>query len=169
MSLVETYHAEHKARMARLSPKPRIAPPAALPVANHVAKPAPVIAEKSYYPQMWFWELVNFTPRVSRTAVTSHQVGPRVDFIQSVIAKKYGISKTDILSQRRHKTVVEARHVAIYIAKTMTTQSMPEIGRRFSNRDHTTILHAVRKIAALVARDPILAARIEDIKAELLS
>lgn len=168
MSLVETLHAEHKARLHRLgrfakpvAPAPVVAPPVAV-------KPLPPI-DKSYYPRMWFWELVNFVPRVSRNAVTLHQVGPRVDFIQHVVAKKYGFTKNDLLSQRRHKTVVEARHVAIYIAKELTTQSCPEIGRRFANRDHTTILHATKKIARLVKRDPIFAARIEDIKAELLS
>jgi len=168
MSLVETYHAEHKARLHRLGgfAKPE-APVVELPVPV-VVKAKPAAIDKSYYPQMWFWELVSFIPRRVNSSITCH-VGPRVDTIQSVVAKKYGISKTDILSQRRHKTVVEARHVAIYIAREMTTQSMPEIGRRFSNRDHTTILHAAKKIARIVERDPIFAARIEDIKAELLS
>lgn len=171
MSLVETYHAAHKARMARLSPKPKVVapPPVARPAAKLViAKPAPVIPEKSYYPQMWFWELVNFIPRRVNSSVTCH-VGPRVEHIQKIVCKSYGISRTDILADRRTAAVVRPRQVAMYVSKELTTQSLPEIGRRFGGKDHTTVLHAVRKITALVATDPILAAKIDDIKAECLT
>lgn len=167
MSLVETLHAEHKARLHRLGRFAKPVAPAPVVVAPVAVKPMPAI-DKSYYPQMWFWQLVNFVPRVSKTAVTLHQVGPRIGSIQAAVANRYGVTKTDIISRRRCDPAVEARHVAMYIATTLTTQSTLQIGRMFT-RDHTVILYARKKIARRVACDPIFAARIEDIKAELLS
>ena len=87
--------------------------------------------------------------------------GPQVSFIISQISARMGVSVNDILSQRRTSECVQARHVAIYLAKVMTTRSLPEIGRRFAGRDHTTILHATRKIQFLVNNDPDFAKEIE--------
>ena len=61
----------------------------------------------------------------------------------------YSVSRADILSSRRTAVVVKPRQVAMFLAKTLTMRSLPEIGRRFGGRDHTTVLHAVRKIEAL--------------------
>ena len=82
----------------------------------------------------------------------------RVDDILRVVAKHYGVTRADILSQRRTANVVLPRQVAMYLAKTITLRSLPEIGRRFGGRDHTTVLHAVRKIEGLRRDDPSLAA-----------
>ncbi len=92
---------------------------------------------------------------------------PSVDKIQRVVARHYGVTRTDILSQRRTAAVVRPRQVAMYLAKTMTLRSLPEIGRLFGGRDHTTVLHAVRKIDALVKIDLVLADVIAAIRAEL--
>lgn len=79
-----------------------------------------------------------------------------VDIIQKVVAEKFGVRVADILSKRRTKTVVKPRHVAMYLAKTMTTRSLPDIGRRFGNRDHSTVIHAVNKITEMIeAGDPV--------------
>ncbi len=69
-----------------------------------------------------------------------------------------------MLSNRRTRSVVHPRQIAMYLAKSMTPRSLPEIGRRFGGRDHTTVLHAVRKIEDLVSRDVALAEEIETLR-----
>lgn len=88
--------------------------------------------------------------------------GPlRIDVIQRVVLKRYPkVTRADMLSARRTKDVVRPRQIAMYLAKMLTPKSLPEIGRGFGGRDHTTILHAVRKIARLVEEDAELAADI---------
>ncbi|MBE7183147.1 MAG: chromosomal replication initiator protein DnaA [Methylobacterium mesophilicum] len=85
----------------------------------------------------------------------------RIEDIQRVVARHYNVSKTELLSNRRTRTVVKPRQVAMYLAKIMTPRSLPEIGRRFGGRDHTTVLHAVRKIEGLAGTDGTLAQEIE--------
>lgn len=87
-----------------------------------------------------------------------------VDLIQRTVATAYGVSRHDMLSARRTANVVRPRQIAMYLAKTMTLRSLPEIGRRFGGRDHTTVLHAIRKMDALVAKDESLASLINDLK-----
>jgi chromosomal replication initiator protein len=77
------------------------------------------------------------------------------------------VSRADLLSSRRTANVVRPRQVAMYLAKTLTLRSLPEIGRRFGGRDHTTVLHAVRKIENLVNTDSTLAEEIELLKRQL--
>ncbi len=88
----------------------------------------------------------------------------RVDDILRVVSKHYNVSRADLLSQRRTATVVKPRQIAMYLAKVLTLRSLPEIGRRFGGRDHTTVLHAVRKIDGLIATDRALAEEIESLK-----
>ncbi|MBO6756414.1 MAG: chromosomal replication initiator protein DnaA [Roseibium sp.] len=88
----------------------------------------------------------------------------KIEDIQRVVSKHYNVSKADLLSARRTRTIVRPRQIAMYLAKVMTPRSLPEIGRRFGNRDHTTVLHAVRKIEELVQADPALAQEIELLK-----
>ena len=85
----------------------------------------------------------------------------RIEEIQKVVARHYNVTKHDLLSARRTRTVVRPRQIAMYLAKTMTPRSFPEIGKRFGGRDHTTVLHAVRKIEGMVADDETLAQEIE--------
>jgi chromosomal replication initiator protein len=88
----------------------------------------------------------------------------RIEDIQRVVARQYNVSRADLLSSRRTANVVRPRQVAMYLAKILTLRSLPEIGRRFGGRDHTTVLHAVRKIEALVGNDTSLAEEIEGLK-----
>jgi chromosomal replication initiator protein len=88
----------------------------------------------------------------------------RVEDILRIVAKHYGVSRADLLSSRRTANVVRPRQIAMYLAKTLTLRSLPEIGRRFGGRDHTTVLHAVRKIEGLVQGDKGLAEEIEGLK-----
>ncbi|MDN5928626.1 MAG: chromosomal replication initiator protein DnaA [Hyphomicrobiales bacterium] len=85
----------------------------------------------------------------------------RIEDIQRVVARHYNVSKTELLSNRRTRTIVKPRQVAMYLSKVMTPRSLPEIGRRFGGRDHTTVLHAVRKIEDLSGTDNNLAQELE--------
>jgi chromosomal replication initiator protein len=91
----------------------------------------------------------------------------KIEEIQRIVARQYNVSRADLLSSRRTANVVRPRQVAMYLAKTLTLRSLPEIGRRFGGRDHTTVLHAVRKIENLVNNDTALAEEIELLKRQL--
>jgi len=91
----------------------------------------------------------------------------RIEDIQRVVARQYNVSRADLLSSRRTANVVRPRQVAMYLAKVLTLRSLPEIGRRFGGRDHTTVLHAVRKIETLAGNDSAFAEEIESLKRQL--
>jgi len=88
----------------------------------------------------------------------------KIEDIQKLVATHFNVSRADILSSRRTANVVKPRQIAMYLAKILTPRSLPEIGRRFGGRDHTTVLHAVRKIDALVAKDSALKRELELLK-----
>ncbi len=88
----------------------------------------------------------------------------KIEDIQRLVANHYNVSRADILSSRRTATVVRPRQIAMYLSKILTLRSLPEIGRRFGGRDHTTVLHAVRKIDGLVGNDTSLAGEIDHLK-----
>ena len=92
----------------------------------------------------------------------------KIEDIQKLVATHYNVSKADILSSRRTATVVRPRQIAMYLSKILTLRSLPEIGRRFGGRDHTTVLHAVRKIDGLVNKDGTLSEEIEMLKRMLM-
>lgn len=91
----------------------------------------------------------------------------RIEDILRIVSRHYGVSRTDLLSERRHRSVVLPRQVGMYLAKQLTARSLPEIGRRFGNRDHTTVLHAIRKIQGCVEADVQLKDEIEELKKQL--
>lgn len=88
----------------------------------------------------------------------------KIEDIQRTVARQYNVSRADLLSSRRTANVVRPRQIAMYLAKTLTLRSLPEIGRRFGGRDHTTVLHAVRKIETLLDNDSSLVDEIELLK-----
>ncbi|MCE1237384.1 MAG: chromosomal replication initiator protein DnaA [Hyphomicrobiales bacterium] len=88
----------------------------------------------------------------------------KIEDIQRVVSKHFNVTKADLLSARRTRTVVRPRQIAMYLAKALTPRSLPEIGRRFGNRDHTTVLHAVRKIEEMATADRGFADEIEMLK-----
>jgi len=88
----------------------------------------------------------------------------RIEEIQRIVSRHYNVSRTELLSNRRTRTIVKPRQVAMYLSKVLTPRSLPEIGRRFGGRDHTTVLHAVRKIEGLTETDHSLAQEIELLK-----
>lgn len=92
----------------------------------------------------------------------------RIEDIQKLVAARYNVSRADILSDRRTAAVVKPRQIAMYLAKSLTLRSLPEIGRRFGGRDHTTVLHAVRKIEKAIEGDRSLCDEVELLKRMLL-
>ena len=90
--------------------------------------------------------------------------GVSIDTIKQKVAEFYGVSIADIISHRSTASIVKPRHVAFYLSKTMTLRSLPAIGRRFGGRDHTTILHGVRKIEALLKTNAQLAEEVNRIR-----
>ncbi|HYY84028.1 MAG TPA: chromosomal replication initiator protein DnaA, partial [Beijerinckiaceae bacterium] len=88
----------------------------------------------------------------------------KIEDIQKLVATRYNVSRSDILSERRTAAVVRPRQIAMYLSKVLTLRSLPEIGRRFGGRDHTTVLHAVRKIEKQITDDHTLSDEVELLK-----
>jgi len=91
-----------------------------------------------------------------------------IDLIQSTVCKFFKISKNEMLSSRRSRYLVRPRQTAIYLTKILTSKSLPEIGREFSNRDHTTIIHSVKTIEKLKKEDSELSSNIDNLKNKIL-
>ena len=91
-----------------------------------------------------------------------------IDLIQTIVCKFFKISKNEMLSSRRSRYLVRPRQTAIYLTKILTSKSLPEIGREFSNRDHTTIIHSVKTIEKLKEKDPDMIANIDKLKNQIL-
>ena len=92
----------------------------------------------------------------------------KIEEIQKLVASHYNVTRADILSARRTANVVRPRQIAMYLAKMLTPRSLPEIGHRFGGRDHTTVLHAVRKIEALAKSDGKLSEEVDLLKRMLI-
>ena len=91
-----------------------------------------------------------------------------IDLIQTLVCKFFKISKNEMLSSRRSRYLVRPRQTAIYLTKILTPKSLPEIGREFSNRDHTTIIHSVKTIERLKENDKDMAENINNLKNQIL-
>ena len=91
-----------------------------------------------------------------------------VDKIQNVVSNYFNIALSEMLSQRRSRPLARPRHIAKYLAKKKTTRSLPEIARRFANRDHTNVIHAVKTITRLSEQDDEMKKNINQIKTLLL-
>jgi chromosomal replication initiator protein len=92
--------------------------------------------------------------------VTEIEEGPRpvtIKEIQKCITKHFDLSMTELLSSRRLAKIVRPRQIGFYLARKLTSRSLPEIGRKFGGKDHTTILHACKKVEERMAKDPQLA------------
>ena len=91
-----------------------------------------------------------------------------IDLIQTIVCKFFKISKNEMLSSRRSRYLVRPRQTAIYLTKILTSKSLPEIGREFSNRDHTTIIHSVKTIEKLKEKDQQMVENINKLKNQIL-
>ena len=101
------------------------------------------------------------THEVLHDLLKAHDRRISIDEIQKKVAEHYGIRLTDMSSSRRARQVARPRQVAMYLAKQLTSRSLPEIGKRFGNRDHTTVMHAVSRVNELMERDGTFAEDVE--------
>jgi len=91
--------------------------------------------------------------RILKDFINSNIKSINVEFIQNLVASHFNLNIHELLSPRRSRILARPRQIAMYLAKQHTTNSLPDIGRKFSNRDHTTVIHAVKKIDELIKKD----------------
>ena len=91
-----------------------------------------------------------------------------VETIQNLVAAYFNLNIQEMLSQRRSRSLARPRQIAMYLAKQYTTNSLPDIGRKFSNRDHTTVIHAVKKIDELIKKDNEIRQSVNEIKKKII-
>ena len=121
-----------------------------------------------------FSRIYNKVPSISETKVILKDLlnmsenKVTIDLIQTTVCKFFKISKNEMLSARRSRYLVRPRQTAIYLAKMLTSKSLPEIGRSFSNRDHTTVIHSVKTIEKLRQEDKELNSNIDNLKNKIL-
>lgn len=89
--------------------------------------------------------------------------------IQNLVCEEFNISYIDLLSPRRDKKFVRPRHLAMWLCRTMTMASFPQIGRAFYNRDHTTIMHAVKKVEGLLKEDTHFSKHVNELLEDLIN
>lgn len=142
------------ARRQRLRGQPREAMPEAVPAQPDPPARLPEMNEpEPSQPGMWFSVAEDLGPRVM----------PSVKKIQLACCHFYEVSFFDLISDRRQMRLVRARQVGIYLCKTLTTRTYPDISRRFGGRDHSTGIHAFRKIERLIRTDEKLASEVQDL------
>lgn len=107
------------------------------------------------------------TQEVLRDLLRANERYLTIEDIQKRTSEFFGIKTSDLLSSRRLQSLTKPRQVAMFLCKVLTTKSLPEIGRKFGGRDHTTVIHAVKKITELCAIDPEFAHDVETLKASL--
>ena len=121
-----------------------------------------------------FSRIYNKIPNISETKVVLKDLlnlgenKVTIDLIQTIVCKFFKISKNEMLSSRRSRYLVRPRQTAIYLTKLLTSKSLPEIGREFSNRDHTTIIHSVKTIEKLKEKDQNMVDNINKLKNQIL-
>ena len=121
-----------------------------------------------------FARIYNKVPSLSETRIVLKDLlnlsenKVTIDLIQTIVCKFFKISKNEMLSSRRSRYLVRPRQTAIYLTKILTSKSLPEIGREFSNRDHTTIIHAVKTIEKLKEKDEEMVENINKLKNKIL-
>ena len=121
-----------------------------------------------------FSRIYNKTPNLAETKVVLKDLlnisenKVTIDLIQTLVCRFFKISKNEMLSSRRSRYLVRPRQTAIYLTKILTSKSLPEIGREFSNRDHTTIIHSVKTIEKLKEKDPEMVENINKLKNQIL-
>jgi chromosomal replication initiator protein len=121
-----------------------------------------------------FSRIYNKTPNLAETKIVLKDLlnlsenKVTIDQIQTLVCKFFKISKNEMLSPRRSRYLVRPRQTAIYLTKILTSKSLPEIGREFSNRDHTTIIHSVKTIEKLKEKSPEMVENINKLKNQIL-
>ena len=106
--------------------------------------------------------------RILKDFINSNNKSINVEFIQNLVASHFNLNIQELLSPRRSRSLARPRQIAMYLAKQHTTNSLPDIGRKFSNRDHTTVIHAVKKINELIKNDNEIRDSVDELKKKLL-
>jgi chromosomal replication initiator protein len=106
--------------------------------------------------------------RILKDFINSNSKSINVESIQNMVASHFNLNIQELLSQRRSRSLARPRQIAMYLAKLYTTNSLPDIGRKFSNRDHTTVIHAVKKINELIKKDDEIRQNVAELKKKLL-
>ena len=105
--------------------------------------------------------------RILKDFINSNNKSINVEFIQNLVASHFNLNIQELLSPRRSRSLARPRQIAMYLAKQHTTNSLPDIGRKFSNRDHTTVIHAVKKIDELIKKDNDIRLSVTELKKKL--
>lgn len=137
MSIQQELHEAHKARLARMQPK-RSSPP----VPNALMAQALLIIDAFEHPKV----------APAAPVVPRHDARLSIRAIQAATETYFGITYSELCSPRRTKAIVYARWIGMYVCKLETVRSIPEIGRRFGGRDHSTVFHALQTIDANYSR-----------------
>ncbi len=105
--------------------------------------------------------------RILKDFINSNIKPVNVELIQNLVASHFNLNIHELLSPRRSRSLARPRQIAMYLSKQYTTNSLPDIGRKFSNRDHTTVIHAVRKIDELIKKDNEIKQNVIELKKKL--
>lgn len=167
MSLVEQLHAEHKARLIRMGGAKPFVPPA----------PNTGLVELTHKVQAMSISIAKLQSELARLrlilvdnqSLEVESLYPTMGRIKAIVALHFGISVEDINSARRSYNICRPRQIAMYLAKTLTPRSFPQIANELGGRDHTTVIHGCRKIERLMKEDPDLHEEIEKLSREIKS
>ena len=106
--------------------------------------------------------------KILKDFINSNSKSINVESIQNIVASYFNLNLQEMLSARRSRSLARPRQIAMYLAKQHTTNSLPDIGRKFSNRDHTTVIHAVKKINELIDKDEEIRKNVLEIRKKIL-
>ena len=111
---------------------------------------------------------INECKQILKDFINYNHKSINVESIQNIVAAYFNLGMQELLSARRSRSLARPRQIAMYLAKQHTTSSLPDIGRKFSNRDHTTVIHAVKKIEELMKKDEEIRQSVDEIKKRLV-
>jgi len=106
--------------------------------------------------------------KILKDFINSNNKSINIELIQNLVASHFNLNIQELLSPRRSRSLARPRQIAMYLAKQHTTNSLPDIGRKFSNRDHTTVIHAVKKIDELIKKDNEIRQSVAELKKKLI-
>jgi chromosomal replication initiation ATPase DnaA len=160
MSVVESQHRAHKARLARIAARavPQAAPATRVPP---VSAPPRYVIDRNYE-RAWAAVILGQTEHGERS-----RAKPSIADIQQATAQHFGLALDELLADDRAMSVARPRQVAMFLARELTNRSCAEIGDGFAGRDHSVIVHAVKRVGRLLARDRELTESVDCIRAAL--
>jgi hypothetical protein len=167
MSVIESLHQAHKARLKRMAASGVAQTPsqarnasASLIMSFGAKRVRSRYLPDRDYERAWAFEIMGLVDSLPLRR-------PRVIEIQRAAARHFSVELNDVLSDRRDRRIALARHVAMYLARELTLKSFQEIGSRFGARDHSTVVHGVKRIEAMLPFDAELTADVGRIRVEL--